>query len=107
MVFNWLEEEFKPYKEFGIEVYKMEKNGDIFSIFITGNDSGVYTILQMSFDFVKYAEPYQGHIRYGAYGADILFWVGNHAPKAGLNRLVISEVDREVARIKKLRAETV
>lgn len=100
-VFNWLKENLKQYDGAGILLTKIENNGNKFSIHIDMADSsmqGRSPIVQISYDFVGQPEPYLGHIHYGAYGADILFWVGDHSPFNGLDRLVLQEVDVVVER---------
>jgi hypothetical protein len=103
-VYNWLVKELAKYRDIGVRVDKIEENGNHFSIFIGEEDESVAAyggpgyagnpILQIDFDFVGRPAPYVGHIHYGAYGADILFWVGDHAPTSGLERLVLAEVSR-------------
>jgi hypothetical protein len=106
-VYHWLVKELAQYRDMGIRVDKIEENGNHFSIFIGEEDESVAAyggpgyagspILQIDFDFVGRPAPYVGHIHYGAYGADILFWVGDHAPTSGLDRLVLEEVSKVVS----------
>ncbi|MDQ3089831.1 MAG: hypothetical protein M3Q24_01605 [bacterium] len=102
MIFNWLKRELGQYKQLGIKLYSMDDNGGKFSIFIekVQNEYDRLPILQVTYDFVNATVPYLGHIHYGRYGADILFWVGDHAPKSGLDRLVLDVVKREAESIK-------
>ena len=102
MIYNWLEREFGQYKDRGLHMWKMENNGGKFTISIKRNVESFASpipILQMDFDFVTCHEPYLGHIFYGSYGPDIQFWFGDHAPKNGLDHLVLKMVHEEFASI--------
>lgn len=106
-IYNWLKSELKKYESDGIQVWRIEDNGGSFAIQIIRKHEetieGVSHILQLSYDFVRHPSPYLGHIHYGSYGIDILFWVGDHAPKAGIHELVIEKVEREVERRRSLK----
>lgn len=105
-VYTWLEQHLDPFKDLGIEIKKYGARGSVenFSIHILRRDSGTMQryvpILEIDFDFVDRPTPYRGHIHYGAYGPDILFWVGDHSPYNGLAELVLKPVQEEVERIR-------
>lgn len=101
-VYNWLVKEIQKHQDPAILVSKIEDNGGSFSICIDRKDDGVMQgripILQLSYDFVRYEDPFIGHIHYGAYGADILIWARDYAPFHGLDQLVLKVVEENVRR---------
>lgn len=92
-IYNWLMNQLEEYTRDGLRMWVIADNGGKYSIQLE-HETGDRPIplLQISFDFMAHPEPYFGHIHYGAYGADILFWTGNQGTTNGLDRLVLKEV---------------
>ncbi len=96
-VTNWLKQQLQVYG--AIEIVSFQQPSGAFTIHVELVSSGErINLIQITYDFVSYTEPYCGHIHYGAYGADLLFWVGDHAPFSCLEELVIEKVRRRVER---------
>lgn len=97
-VYNWLgDHQFPSW----ITLTKLEDNGGQFAIFI---NNGEHHLLQLSFDFVsKFGKECEGHVHYGAYGADAYFVVNKHTDfNWGLDDLVIVHVRRRIESLQRL-----
>ncbi len=100
-VFDWLQKEVEQYEKDGIRIKALENDIGKFTIlvhlFYNASEGGHDDILRISYYFVGYPQPYQGHLFYGEFGPDTLIWTGNKDPYVGLDRLVLKEIENAVA----------